>query len=157
MKLYHGSNVLIEQIDLTKSKEGKDFGKGFYLSADRQQAEQMAAIKTKQMDSGLPIVTVYDFDEACLTDGSLKVKVFDSYSKEWAEFVFINRSQLSNNSGYDLIIGPIADDKVGVQLRRFMLNYIDIDRFIENLKYAKGMTIQYFFETEKAINQLKKV
>jgi hypothetical protein len=31
IKLYHGSNVKIEKIDLSKSKNGKDFGKGFLL------------------------------------------------------------------------------------------------------------------------------
>jgi hypothetical protein len=36
MKLYHGSNVAIGIIDLSKSRPGKDFGKGFYLSADRR-------------------------------------------------------------------------------------------------------------------------
>lgn len=34
MILYHGSNVPIDVIDLSKSRPGKDFGKGFYLSAD---------------------------------------------------------------------------------------------------------------------------
>lgn len=34
MKLYHGSDTAIELIDLDKSKPYKDFGKGFYLSAD---------------------------------------------------------------------------------------------------------------------------
>lgn len=29
--LYHGSNVAIEKIDLSRSKRGKDFGQGFYL------------------------------------------------------------------------------------------------------------------------------
>ena len=34
MKLYHGSNIEIEVIDLTKGRKGKDFGRGFYLSED---------------------------------------------------------------------------------------------------------------------------
>ena len=34
MKLYHGSTVVIDQIDLAKSKPNKDFGKAFYLSDD---------------------------------------------------------------------------------------------------------------------------
>lgn len=47
MILYHGSNVEIVQIDLGKSRPNKDFGKGFYLSADYQQAMRMAQFKTK--------------------------------------------------------------------------------------------------------------
>lgn len=35
MRLYHGSTVVIDTIDLSKSKPNKDFGKGFYLSDNR--------------------------------------------------------------------------------------------------------------------------
>ncbi len=42
MKLYHGSNTDIQQIDFAKSKPNKDFGKGFYLTADKRQARQLA-------------------------------------------------------------------------------------------------------------------
>ena len=45
MILYHGSNVSIESIDFSKSKPGKDFGIGFYLSADEKQAQEMAEKK----------------------------------------------------------------------------------------------------------------
>ena len=37
--LYHGSNVSIETIDLKRGRKGKDFGQGFYLSADRYQLQ----------------------------------------------------------------------------------------------------------------------
>ena len=40
MLLYHGSNMIIEDIDLTKSRPYKDFGRAFYLSDDRSQAEK---------------------------------------------------------------------------------------------------------------------
>ena len=46
MKLYHGSNMVVEVPDLTKSKPYKDFGRGFYLSADKKQAMRMAEQKT---------------------------------------------------------------------------------------------------------------
>lgn len=68
MKLYHGSNVAIEVIDLSKSRPGKDFGKGFYLSADKQQATEMAESKVAFL-GGEPIVTEFEFDENILTSG----------------------------------------------------------------------------------------
>ncbi len=37
IQLYHGSTVNINNIDLAKSRPNKDFGRGFYLSADRHQ------------------------------------------------------------------------------------------------------------------------
>jgi predicted RNA-binding protein YlxR (DUF448 family) len=42
IKLYHGSNQKIEVPDLVHSKPFKDFGRGFYLSADKQQALDLA-------------------------------------------------------------------------------------------------------------------
>lgn len=36
MKLYHGTNVYFEQIDLSKSNQYKDFGQAFYLSVGIQ-------------------------------------------------------------------------------------------------------------------------
>jgi len=42
MKVYHGSDIRIDTIDLSKSKPGKDFGRGFYVTKLREQAEEMA-------------------------------------------------------------------------------------------------------------------
>ena len=52
IRLYHGSNVAIEQIDLSRSKRGKDFGQGFYLNANPNQAMEMAA-RTRRSASAL--------------------------------------------------------------------------------------------------------
>lgn len=57
---------------------------------------------------------------------------------------------------YDIVIGPIANDAVGYQIRRFVSGLIDMDKFLEELKYMKGQTMQYFFGTEKAIRYLPK-
>lgn len=39
MMLYHGSYTPVQTIDLTKCAAGKDFGRGFYLTADKLQAK----------------------------------------------------------------------------------------------------------------------
>ena len=42
MKLYHGTNhKSFDKILLSKSKDNKDFGKGFYLTDDKQQALEL--------------------------------------------------------------------------------------------------------------------
>lgn len=158
MKLYHGSNTNIEHIDLSCSKVGKDFGCGFYLSADKQQAAELAKRKTEQIGKGTPIVNEYELDENVLCNGCLSVKKFEGYDKEWAEFVLTNRKNRTRISThtYDVVIGPIANDTVGYQIRRFMLGVINMEQFIEELKYMKGISFQYFFGTEKAIKHLKK-
>ena len=50
MILYHGTNITFETIDLKKSKPNKDFGQGFYLSADYEQAMAMAQTKVEQLE-----------------------------------------------------------------------------------------------------------
>ena len=158
MKLYHGSNTEITAIDLSRSKVGKDFGCGFYLSAERTQALELAERKTVQIGLGSPIVNEFEFDEAMLESTDMHVLRFDGYSKEWAEFVLMNRKNRTRTSAhpYDVVIGPIANDTVGYQIRRFMASIITIEQFIEGLKYMKGISYQYFFGTEQAIKYLKK-
>lgn len=158
MILYHGTTVDIEKIDLQKSKPNKDFGKGFYLSVDKEQAIAMANYKAMQIDC-TPIVNTFEFDEKNLESTTLKVKIFKEYDKEWADFIFANRnnSVSANVHDYDVVIGPIANDRVGIQIRKYMEQEIDLPTFIERLKYMKGITIQYYFGTERAISLLKKV
>ena len=73
MKLYHGSNIKIQTIDLEKGRLGKDFGKGFYLSSEYEQAERMAQI-TSVRRGGEPMITTFVFDETKLCDKNLMNK-----------------------------------------------------------------------------------
>lgn len=157
MKLYHGSNMEIERIDLQMSRPNKDFGQGFYLTADRAQALRMGEQKVRQ-NGGRPVVNVYEFDEKYLNDERLKVKTFDAYTEEWARFILANRDRRTQERvhEYDIIVGPIADDQVGLQLFRYMRHYIDLRTLIENLKFVR-LTIQYYFGTERAVQLLKKL
>lgn len=158
MILYHGSNTDIEEINLSVSKVGKDFGCDFYLSADKGQALELAVRKTEQLGVGTPMLNTYEFDETSL-HGGLSVLEFAEYSKEWAEFVLMNRRNRTRipSHSYDIVIGPIANDSVGFQIRRLTAGLIDMDKFLEELKYMKGVTMQYFFGTEKSIRYLTKV
>lgn len=158
MKLYHGSNVAIDVIDLSKSRPGKDFGKGFYLSADKQQATEMAESKVAFL-GGEPIVTEFEFDDRSLAASQLKFKRFESYSEEWAKFVYDNRENFSDTPihDFDIIYGPIANDKVGAQIRNFKNGSIDLDELMRRIKYLKGITFQYYFGNEAAIKTLKKL
>lgn len=159
MILYHGSNTEIEQIDLSKSKPYKDFGKGFYLSDNKDQAFDMAKQKVFQTNTGKVIINEYEFEDNYLTNGSLKVKQFKSYSEEWAKFILANRDRNNKKKvhDYDIVIGPIANDKVGVQIRLLLEEYIDFETFKNRLQYVKGMTIQYYFGTQRAIDTLRKL
>ena len=45
MRLYHGSNQQILEIDLKKSKDHKDFGRGFYMTQDFSRAVDFVQAK----------------------------------------------------------------------------------------------------------------
>lgn len=155
MILHHGTNKAFDAIDLTKSKPNKDFGQGFYLSKNYSQAMEMAMTKVEQLKSGSPIVLTFEIDDEQL--GQLKVLRFDAYTLDWAKFILMNRQNDTKKPmhDYDVVYGPIANDKVGVQLWKFESHMIDLDTFANNLHRMEGITFQYFFGTERAIQLLK--
>lgn len=155
MILYHGSNMVIDKIDLEMSKPNKDFGKGFYLSENESQAMEMANFKSALL-GGEPIVTKFEFNELMMQSSDLLIKIFTDYSEEWADFVFANREG-NDVELYDIVYGPIANDKVGLQIRKLKDGSIDKAEFLNRLKYMKGITYQYYFGTEKSIQYLKKL
>lgn len=159
MKLFHGSNIKIDIPDLAHSKPNKDFGRGFYLSADKSQAQDMAKQKVDQTQKGTAEVTEFLFDESIMQSNELKILIFEDYCEEWAKFVVANRNSKSEFSAndYDIVYGPIADDGVTFQLRRFEGGVITLPKLVEELKYAKGITFQYFFGTERALKLLKRL
>ncbi len=155
MILYHGSNMAIDRIDLKASKPNKDFGKGFYLSDNEEQAMQMAEFKALIL-GGEPIITKFEFDVEGVHASNIRIKLFKEYSEEWADFVFANREG-GNVEHYDIIYGPIANDKVGLQIRKLKDGSIDKIEFLNRLKYMKGITYQYFFGSEAALKYLKRI
>lgn len=153
--LYHGSNVFIEKIDLTRSHPDKDFGKGYYLTDIRTQAEAMSIRRVRIAGEGEPTLTVYSFDESQLHSPELRVKVFDEPTEEWALFVLSNReaSLTGYTHDYDIVIGPIADDGVAFQLDRYTRHMITLATLVDELTYRK-LNRQYYFGTERALQTL---
>lgn len=159
IRLYHGSNVAIEQIDLSRSKRGKDFGRGFYLNANIDQSMAMAVRTTRFLNSGHPTLSCFEFDIEEAEKSGLRIKVFPDYSEEWAEFVVANRKNNSDiqSHQFDIVIGPIADDTVGVQIRRYIMGYQSASTLVEELKFHGDHAVQYFFGTPRAVEFLKRV
>lgn len=157
MKLYHGTNVDFSEIDFTRCKPNKDFGRGFYLTDIKQQAIEMAVRRTKFEEKGSPIVQVYEFDEGILASKDLKVKVFDGVSIDWAQFIVANRNARGKKThDYDIVVGPIADDGVVFQINLFMQHFITIEELVGRLEFKK-LNSQYFFGTKKAISKLQRL
>ncbi len=157
MKLYHGTNAAIETIDLTKGLQYKDFGKGFYLTTERATAIRMAQKKAR-LFGGKAILITYDFDESAL-ESDLNVKIFpEKASVEWFLFVDANRDRKREHPihHYDIVIGPIADDGVVLQLTNYREGIYTPEQAAKLLQ-DKYLDQQYFFGTTRALHFLHKL
>ena len=111
------------------------------------------------MDEGQPTLSCFEFDDTKAYEIGLNIKVFHEYSVEWAEFVVMNRKNSSDIPAhpYDIVIGPIADDTVGVQIRRYIMGYLSATALVEELKFRGDHAVQYFFGTPEAVELLKRI
>ena len=159
MILYHGSNTQIDTIELSRCNRFKDFGQAFYLSADKKQAEEIAQTRADFL-GGSPIVNSFEFDEKVLSEGILNYKQFPHYGLDWAQFVWDNRDekrQVLYSHDYDIVYGPIMNDTIGFQMRKYRDSDISLREFLEGIKYFRGETYQYAFCTKRAIQYLVKL
>lgn len=156
MTLYHGSNEDIEKIDLEKGLRYKDFGKGFYLTPNKSTAIRMAKKKAR-LFGGTPTLITYDLPESAL-NSDLKVKVFpEKASIEWFLFVDANRDRqhVQPVHDFDIVIGPIADDGVVLQLTNYREGIYSPEQAAQLLQ-DKYLDQQYYFGTQKALDFLHK-
>ena len=137
MKVYHGSYTVIEDIDLSKSFPNKDFGKGFYVTKYRQQAESWAKVTGRRHNTG-GFITEFVFFDTEFTERLCKVKHFKTYDEEWLDFVVENRNPLGENHDYDIVEGPVADDKVQNRISLYLDGVITKIDFIEELKWHEN-------------------
>ena len=168
MRLYHGSNIAIDNINLAMCRPYKDFGQGFYLTDIEKQAEKMA-IRVARIYGEKPIVNIYEIDDDFkdfkdLKD--LKIKNFGiQTTEEWARFVMNNRSRVftdiknvlcNRDNKYDIVIGPVADDNMALLFRQYENEIIDFETLVKGMIY-KETSSQYSFHTEKSVKLLRKV
>ena len=156
MILYHGTNEDIEAIDLNRGMRHKDFGKGFYLTPDRNTAIRMAQKKTRLFGGSAMLIT-YEFDDAAI-QSDLKVKIFpEQASVEWLMFVDANRDRktIAPIHDYDIVVGPIADDGVVLQLTNYREGIYTPEQAAAQLQ-DKYLDQQYYFGTEQAWRFLHK-
>ena len=156
MKLYHGANADIESIDLSKGLRYKDFGKGFYLTPNRETALRMA-IKRARLFGGAATLITYELDDSAL-QSDLKVMTFpEKATVEWLLFVDANRDRNNHHPvhDYDIVIGPIADDGVVLQLTNYREGIYSPPE-VARLLQDRYLDQQYYFGTERALSYLHK-
>lgn len=157
MILYHGSNQPIVNVDLSRGKKFKDFGQGFYTTHIKEQAVFWSR-RIAERYGGAPTVTEFEFDIDSASAAGLNVKVFEKPNKEWALFVMANRNEVGEefHHNYDIVIGPVADDKMARLFGLYEMEIIDLDAVVAGLIY-RDLNSQYFFATEESLKHLKRI
>ncbi|MCR5837646.1 MAG: DUF3990 domain-containing protein [Lachnospiraceae bacterium] len=134
MITYHGSYIKIENPDVYNSRESVDFGKGFYITPIKTQAEKWAARFKRKQKNG--VVSLYEFDFDSVEKSEYKILKFDGYTEEWLDYI-TNCRRLEKKDDFDIIIGGVANDRVFNTIELYFDGLIDKTEAIKRLKYEK--------------------
>lgn len=152
MKLYHGSNVEVKEPKIIQSDRRLDFGTGFYLTTSYVQAERWAELTTARRGFGKETITVFEFDKALIAN--LNVLVFEQPDKNWLEYAANNRNNENASDDYDIVIGPVANDRTAPVITAYFAGIYDEEETIKRLLPQK-LRDQYVFKTSAALDCLK--
>ena len=153
MRLYHGSLNIIKDINLEIQNYKTDFGKGFYTTTDYKQARKWANIKRGRIEDNENIkmyVNVFEYEE----NNNLNILAFEDANKEWLDFIFMNRNSKELSHTYDIIKGPVADDRLYKVLVGYEDGVYDEEETIKRLK-TYVLSNQISFHTLDSLECLK--
>ena len=149
MRVYHGSNMVVEHPDVSRSRPNLDFGAGFYATSIRDQAENWAVRKALR-SGGVPMVSVYEMKEI---PSEIRYLRFEENDAAWVEFVCSCRRGGSDYLDYDLIFGGVADDKVYAAVDLYYRGVWDIRRTLDELRFY-DKNDQFCFVSQGALEAL---
>ncbi len=153
MRRYQGSVVEVRKPSLRYARKKTDFGKGFYTTTQKEQAEHWTTIKIdRAKDAKRKVVSVYEFDDAILADPEIKIREFNGADEAWLNFVVSSRKGVQHD--YDLVFGPVADDKVFTVVNLYESGVLDAPAAIAELKAYKTYN-QLSFHTKRVLDALK--
>ena len=151
MRIYHGSIEKVTNPVLRKSNRTLDYGNGFYTTTSYKQAEEWVLRRMAENEVRLGYVNVFEFDRASLR--KLNCLAFYSPTEEWVDCVMQNRTQKGFTHSYDIVFGPVANDRVYAAFALYEGGLIGKQQLIAELKTYK-LVDQYLFHTEAALQTL---
>ena len=152
MILFHGSNMEVKNPKIIKSKRLLDFGTGFYLTSDYEQAKKWAVRTTARREKGVPTISIFDINEKEFE--KLEILIFETADKKWLRYVTAHRTDRSIKDTYDIVAGPVANDQAIRTVNNYLNGYFTEDIAIQLLLPQK-LKDQYVLKTEKALSILK--
>lgn len=150
MIIYHGSKEQVVKPEIRKANRSLDYGNGFYTTTSEEQATLWVKRKMgKQGEKGY--VNLYEFDETACSH--LNILHFDGPTEEWLDFVMANRMNRDFEHSYDIVQGPVANDRVYAAFALYENGILNKQELIRELK-TYVLVDQLLFHTERSIQCL---
>lgn len=165
VRLYHGSEVIVESPEFGKGARHNDYGKGFYCTENPELAREWACAKQKN-----GYVNIYDLDMTGLSVLNLNDPQYNILN--WLAILADNRTYWQNGSisedakdyikthflldisGYDVIIGYRADDSYFSFAQDFVAGVISLEKLSEAMRLGK-LGEQIVLKSPKAFEQIE--
>ena len=151
MNLFHGGTDIVENPIIRPQSAGRDFGKGFYCTDIRNQAEKWAK-RQGRIRKQEAVLNVFEFD-LNNAQRNLNLKLFTDYSMEWLELIVNCRKKHEYTHGFDIVYGKIANDDVGETVQAVLDGLMPLDFALQKLAFMPANN-QYCFCTEKSLTYL---
>lgn len=148
MILYHGSNLAVQKPMLMPRVRALDFGQAFYLTSDLAQATKWANLSVLRRGEGRAIVSVFDVDESAFT--LCRTLRFEGPTAAWLHFVSRHRIERSEDSAYDIVCGPVANDNTMPVLNLYFKGAYTEEEALRRL-LPQRLRDQFAFKTETAL------
>ena len=149
LTLFHGSNHDFECVNLEKSRDKRDFGRGFYMTTLKDQAVRWTQNMFIRYGGGR---FVYELVLDISPD--LRIKRFEGLNREWLEMVKRNRLDGGTQHDYDVVCGPVANDDTMRTLALFVAGIYTEDMALQQLRFFKPND-QVSIHTECALPRLR--
>lgn len=151
MILFHGSCYRIENPEIRLPNRTLDYGAGFYTTTSYQQAEDWVRRRMRESLKDVGFVNEYFLNLDILN--TMHCLFFDAPTEEWLDFVMKNRTDRSFTHDYDVVYGPVANDRVYAAFALYEGGLLSKQNLIMELKTYK-LVDQYLFHTAKSLEAI---
>ncbi len=156
--LYHGTSIYFEEPDLSEAADFKDFGRGYYLTTNIEQAERWA-IRTLNYNSMKDVAYLYEYEFDTNDLKGLRTLELLQYNKKWLDFIACNRTEIEREICYDLIYDRMADSRgmlLAKAIREYQGGFKTAAETLLIAKFKGNHYDQYCFKTSLALNTIKR-
>ena len=150
MRVYHGSTAIIDHPIAAAGRERLDFGRGFYLTDIKSQAETWAE-RMQRIREEAGVVNVYELDIDNVKR-DFRYYRFEQYDNEWLQFIVANRVGRDDIEHYDVIEGGVANDRVIDTVEAYMANLMPLENALQELSKHRPNN-QLCITNQKVINE----